>query len=195
METRDPIPVYNKKRLTVEEYLQFERESDAKHEYFRGEVYATAGAGVRHNQIFSNFFIALGIQLKGKPCQPYGSDLRIHIPQNTLFTYPDISVFCGDFVHLDEPADSTIGPTVLIEILSPSTRNYDRGSKFKLYRDIPTLKDYILVDSDMIGVEAFRINGSGHWELEEYTQSAEMLKISSLDISISLAEIYNKTKL
>lgn len=98
MEVRDPIVVYNKSKLSVEEYLQFEKASRDKHEYFKGEIFAMAGAGARHNVIFSNFFISIGIQLKGKPCKPYGSDLRIHIPENSLFTYPDISIICGEII-------------------------------------------------------------------------------------------------
>src|SRR5690606_156720 len=132
---RDPIVVYNKSKLTAEEYLRFEKESVQKHEYFNGEVFALAGAGSRHNVIFSNIFIGIGSQLKGKPCKPYGSDLRIHIPENNLFTYPDISIICGDIIPSEPDADTAVLPTVLIEILSPTTKNYDCGGKFRLYRD------------------------------------------------------------
>ena len=156
MDVREPIPVYNKTHVSIPEYLAFERESQKKHEYFKGEVFAMAGAGTRHNILFSNLFIELGMRLKGKPCRPFGSDMRVHIPQNTLFTYPDISIFCGEPNVYEE--DSAIGPIALIEILSKSTKNYDRGEKFKLYRDIPTLKEYILVDSETILIEAFRLN-------------------------------------
>jgi Uma2 family endonuclease len=92
--------------------------------------------------------------LKGKPCKPFGSDLRIHIPENTLFTYPDISIICNEIKTSPVDLDTAILPTVIIEILSSSTRNYDHGGKFKLYRDIPSLKEFILIDSESIGVEA-----------------------------------------
>jgi Uma2 family endonuclease len=193
MDVREPIPVYNKKYLTISEYLTFERDSDEKHEYFNGEVFAMAGAGWRHNILFSNLFIQLGIQLNGKTCRPMGSDMRVYIPQNTLFTYPDISIFCGDVELYQE--DSAIGPSVLIEILSHSTKNYDRGEKFKLYREIPTLKEYILISSESVLIEAFRLNLSGHWELEEYKSSEQALLMPSLGISISLKEIFKGTKL
>ncbi|MEX2230606.1 MAG: Uma2 family endonuclease [Cyclobacteriaceae bacterium] len=195
MEIRDPIVVYDKKKISIEEYLQFERGSVEKHEFYRNEVFAMAGAGRRHNKIFSNLFIALGIKLKGKACQPYGSDLRIHIPENTLFTYPDISVFCGDFIISKEDKDTVLEPTILFEILSPSTKDYDRGGKFKLYRDIPTLKEYILIDSESINIEAFRINASGNWELEEYKQLSKILELSSVQVAIPLSEIYEGTKI
>src|SRR5690554_8040933 len=95
MEVRDPIVVYNKSKFTVDEYLRFEKDAAQKHEYFNGEIFAMAGAGPRHNIIFSNVFRELAYHLKGRPCKPFGSDLRIHIPENALFTYPDISVICG----------------------------------------------------------------------------------------------------
>jgi Uma2 family endonuclease len=193
MEIREPIAVYDKKKLSVEEYLRFERESLEKHEFYRNEVFAMAGAGPRHNKIFSSLFIALGIKLKGNRCQPYGSDLRIHIPGNTLFTYPDISIFCGEFIVSYEDPDSVVQPTVLFEILSPSTKVYDRGGKFKLYRDIPALKEFILVDSESINIEAFQINRNGHWELQEYKHVSETLEIPSVQIGIPLAEIYGGT--
>lgn len=195
MEVREPIVVHNKSKLTAEEYLQFEKESLHKHEYFKGEIFAMAGAGARHNVIFSNLFIGIGSQLKGRPCKPYGSDLRIHIPENTLFTYPDISIICGEIIPSQIDADTAILPIVLIEILSPSTKNYDRGGKFRLYRDIPALKEYILIDSESISIEVFRINGQGHWELEEYRSIENILTIPAVDLSFPLKEIYEGTKL
>lgn len=194
IEVREPILAYGKKKLTIEEYLAFEREAEGKHEYFEGEVFAMSGAGTRHNIIFSNLFIELGTKLKGKPCMPFGSDMKVHIPENTLFTYPDISVFCGDKKQIDEE-EFSISPTVIIEILSPSTKNYDRGGKFKLYRDIPSLKEFILIDTESVSIEAFRLNTTKHWELEEYKSINDSLLISSIDVSVSLTNIYSNTKL
>lgn len=195
MEIREPVVAYNKKRFTAEEYLEYENAAEYKHEYYQGEIFAMAGAGARHNVIFSNLFIQIGIGLKGKPCRPYGSDMRIHIPENTLFTYPDISIICGEIIPSDKDADTATLPSVLIKILSPSTRNYDRGIKFKLYRDIPSLKEYILIDSESIAIEAFRINAQGHWELEEYKTIHQILAVHTVEISLPLAEIYEGTKL
>lgn len=195
IEVRDPIALYNKTRFTVEEYLAFEKENPEKHEFFKGEIFAMSGASPRHNVIFSNLFGELVTKLKGSLCKPYGSDLRIHIPENTLFTYPDISVICGDIVTSEADQDTAILPTVLIEILSPSTRNYDRGDKFKLYRDIPSLKEYVLIDSESILIEVYSINERGHWELTEYKSLADTLVLHSLKLSISLMDIYEGTKL
>jgi|SRR5690349_12312609 len=195
MEVRDPIQVYDKKKVSAEEYLAFERQSRDKHEFLQNEVFAIAGVSLRHNKIFANLFGILAMRLRGKPCQPYGSDLRIHIPENTLYTYPDISIICGDFIPAEPDPDTAVLPTVLIEIVSPSTRNYDRGGKFKLYRDIPTLKEYILIDSEAISIESFRLNSTNHWELEEYKDVSETLTISSVELNILLSDIYEGTKI
>ena len=195
MELREPAVAYGKNKLTPEEYLEWESNALQKHEYYRGELFAMAGASVRHNVIAKNLMIGTGVRLQGKQCQPYGSDLRIQIPENTLFTYPDISIICRDIVEEETNDDYTIEPAVIIEILSPSTKGYDRGEKFRLYRDIPTLKEYILIDSESIAIEAFRINASGHWELEEYKSLNEVLPIPVVDITIPLHDIYEGTKL
>jgi Uma2 family endonuclease len=195
IEVRDPIVVYNKKILTEDEYLDFERNSETKHEYFKGEVFAMAGADVRHNKIFSNIFGELFTKLKGKSCQPYGSDLRIYVPENTFYTYPDITVICGDLIPSAKDHNSIIQPTVVIEILSPSTKSYDRGDKFRLYREIPTLRDYVLIDSQSISVEAYHLNKSRHWELEEFKTTESSLTLYSLNITMPLTEIYEGTKL
>jgi Uma2 family endonuclease len=190
---REPIPAYGKVRLSIAEYLAFERESQEKHEYYRGEVFAMSGASGRHNIIFANLFGELLSKLKGKSCYPYGSDMRLHIPQNSLFTYPDISVYCGDVKLIDD--DNALEPVVLIEILSPATRNYDRGDKFKLYREIPALREYILVDTETINIEVFRLNKANHWELEEYTSPDHQLEILSLKLTLTVSELYKGTRL
>lgn len=191
----EPAPAYQKAFYTVAEYLEMEKASDTKHEFFEGEVFAMAGAGRRHNVIAKNTSGELYAALRGKPCQPYGSDLRIHIPENTLFTYPDISIICGEITPSKVDDDTAVQPTVLIEILSPSTKNYDRGGKFKLYRDIPALKEYILIDTEEINIECFRLNATGHWELEEYKKLEAMLAIHALNLSVNIQDIYNGTGL
>src|SRR5450755_2437452 len=143
MEVEEPSHAYQKKFYSIQEYLEMENEALEKHEYYKGEIFAMSGAGARHNIISVNILISLGISLKGKKCRPYGSDMRINIPENTLFTYPDISIFCGEVKTLKEDQNTATLPIAIIEILSPSTRNYDRGVKFMLYRAIPSLTDYI----------------------------------------------------
>jgi Uma2 family endonuclease len=190
MELREPSIVYGKKRLTIEEYLEYEKTSGEKHEYYQGEIFAMAGAKIAHNRIVVRLTGLLSQQLRGKPCEPFNSDQRIHIPENTLFTYPDISIVCGEVKTLNNDDYNVLNPSIIIEVLSPGTKNYDRGEKFQLYRDITTLKEYILVDSQFIRVEAFRINTHGHWELEEYKTIKAVLQIPTIDVSLPLNEIY-----
>ena len=195
MDLKDPLPSYQKKSYSIQEYLEMEKDSLEKHEYFDGEIFAMSGAGTRHNIISVNIIMALGIALKGKGCRPYGSDMRIHIPENTLFTYPDISVICGEVKLSKQDPETATQPTAIIEILSPSTKNYDRGVKFMLYRAIPTLKHYILVDATSVHIEHFAINREGLWQLQEYNSLSENINILSLDIALLLDDVYEETKL
>jgi Uma2 family endonuclease len=189
-EVREPVFAYGRRKLTIEEYLKWESANVDKHEYYQGEVFAMSGGKISHNIISANLLVSLGVRLRGKSCRPFNSDQRIHIPENTLFTYPDISVVCGDPVTLNNDQWNILNPSVLMEVLSPSTSRYDRSDKFKLYRDIPTLKEYILVDSQTIRIEAFRINEGGLWELVEYENADGSLHLSALNMYIPLTEIY-----
>jgi Uma2 family endonuclease len=129
-------------------------------------------------------------RLAGKSCKPYNSDQRIFVSKNTLFSYPDISIVCGKIETKDNDNFNLLNPTVIIEVLSKSTRDYDMGGKFALYRDIPSLKEYILIDSESLNVYAFGINEKKHWELEEYKMMQDILPVKNLDLSIRLTEIY-----
>ncbi len=203
MEIREPAVAYGKNKFTEEEYLQMERIAEERHEYYRGEIFrmqghgellAMSGAGYNHNEIFTSLFGDLALRLKGKPCRPYGPDMRLHIPENTLYTYPDITIYCNPAI--DNPGgDVAANPSVIIEILSPSTRDYEMGGKFALYREIPSLKEYILIDSLAIGVYVFRLNAAGHWELEEMKKFIDVLTIKTVSITIALSDIYSGTKL
>jgi len=190
MEVREPAVAYGKQKITIEEYLEMESTSLEKHEYYKGEIFAMSGALVPHNRIAKNFLTILAFKLRGKTCEPFGSDQRIHIEANTLFTYPDISIICGELLTLNNDNWNVLNPSVIIEVLSKSTKNYDRGEKFKLYRDIPTLKEYILVDSESIHIEVFRLNENNHWELEEYNSFIALLEIKAIHESFLINEIY-----
>ncbi|MCW3089298.1 MAG: hypothetical protein JWP81_367 [Ferruginibacter sp.] len=181
-------PVLN--YISEQDYLEAERKAFEKHEYYKGEIFAMSGASFAHNKIFSNLFGELAGKLKGKSCKPYGSDLRIHIPANTLYTYPDISIICGKEEPTDDHFDTATNPSVIIEILSKSTRDYDKGTKFTLYRDIATLKEYILVDSTAMVVEKFIRNADSSWQFTEYKSPDAVISISTVEISLLLADIY-----
>ncbi len=195
MEVNEPAIAYSKQKISIEAYLKMENAAMEKHEYYKGEVFAMSGAKLSHIRITGNFFNALTNKLKGKKCQPFGSDMRIHIPTNTLFTYPDISIVCGEVITLNNDEYNVLNPTVIIEVLSKSTKNYDRGEKFKLYRDINTLKEYILVDSESMHTEIFRLNENNHWELEEYNDAGNYILIKTINENILIDEIYENVKL
>lgn len=194
-ELREPAVAYGKQKFTIQEYLEIEETALEKHEYYKGEIFAMSGSKVPHNAIAGNLYANLHSKLRGKKCKPYNSDQRIHIEANSLFTYPDISIVCGEIITLNNDNWNVLNPTVIIEVLSPSTKNYDRGEKFKLYRDIPTLKEYILVDSESIHIEIFRLNENNHWELEEYNQTDEYLKVKAVNENILISEIYEGVKI
>jgi Uma2 family endonuclease len=183
------------KFISQSDYLQTERLAVDKHEYFRGEVFAMNGASITHNVIFSNTFNEIGNQLKGKSCRPFGSDLRIHIPKNTLYTYPDISIICGEIKTTDDKFDTVTNPSVIIEILSASTRNYDKGEKFTLYREIDSLQEYILIDSERIMVEKFIRNADNSWQLTEYKSIEQSFKITTVAIEMTLETVYQDVKI
>lgn len=179
-----------KKYFTVEEYLEFERNSSEKHEYYQGEIFDMSGASFVHNKIFANFFGELSSKLKGKTCQPFGSDLRTSVQVGNLFAYPDISVICGNPDFTDDKFDTVKNPTVIIEILSPSTRNYDLGGKFLLYKQIETLKEYILIDSEAIKVIKYSKNDDNSWLMIEMNSLNENLKLNSVKVELKLEDIY-----
>lgn len=179
------------KHISQKEYLDFERNALDKHEYYKGEIFAMSGASYEHNLIESNLRGLLHSFLKGKKCKAFGSNLRIHIPSNTLYTYPDILVICNEPVFVDDEFDTVVNPSVIIEILSPSTANYDRGSKFDLYREIETLQDYILIDSKAVHVVNYTRNDDNTWTLFETKILTDTIAIHSINFTTTLSEIYD----
>lgn len=193
MEVREADIAYGNRKYTIEEYLAMEQAASEKHEYYRGEIFAMSGAKLQHNLVARNLLASLAMLLKGKSCQPLGSDMRVHIQANTLFTYPDISVVCGEPEFLNNDEWNLLNPSVIIEVLSSATKTYDRGDKFNLYRAIPSLREYILVEPETVGIEVFYINADGHWELKEYKQIDETININTIKVSLPLLVIYEGT--
>ena len=172
------------------DYLEEEKKAAEKHEYFAGEIFAMSGASIPHNRISRNLLVILANILRGKGCEPFGSDLRIHIPSKSLYTYPDISIFCGEVEKAKTDFDTATNPKVIIEVLSKSTKDYDRGSKFTLYRDIKSLKEYITIDSESVHVESWSRNEDNTWLLSEYKSIADMMTFKALQINTPLSDIY-----
>jgi Uma2 family endonuclease len=195
-EIRKPIAIKGETHFTVEEYLAYENQSVEKHEYLECEVLEMPERGIAHNILFTNIFGELANALrKDKSKAIFGSNMRLYVPQNTLFAYPDISIYDRDLRTWNDEYDSITDPIVLIEIVDVHSNHYDRGNKFKLYREIPTLKEYILVDSESISIEVFKLNAINHWELEEFKSIEQNLLIASLSVMIPLREIYEHTDL
>ncbi|MDM8546689.1 Uma2 family endonuclease [Candidatus Venteria ishoeyi] len=177
-----------KQNTTRENYLAWEEQSNHKHEFFQGEIFAMSGGSFNHARLSVNILSSLSQSLRGKPCQPMNSDMRIQTPTG-LDTYPDVSVFCGE-PELSDQQRTLLNPVVIFEILSPSTRDYDRGDKFASYRSITTLHDYILVDSENIRVEHFRRADNKEWVLHEYNETKSSLFLPIMNTDLTLLEIY-----
>jgi Uma2 family endonuclease len=190
MEVKEPAIAYSKRKYSLEEYFEMENSTAEKHEYYQGEVFAMSGAKLPHNDICENLFFHLRLKLKGKPCKPKNSDTRIHVEKNTLVTYPDVSVTCGDRITLNNDNINVLNPVIIFEVLSDSTRKYDEEAKFKLYQDIPTLKEYVMVESETTGIRAWHKNEQGIWEPEAYTNIDQTLYLPAIRVSLELKEIY-----
>lgn len=187
-EVKEPAPKYN--YVSPEAYLAMEGASQEKHEYFKGEVFAMSGASPQHNDIAYNINRVVAPFLHGKGCKLYGSDFQIHIPENTLFTYPDFTIVCGKAETTDVYTDNLTNPIVIIEILSKSTKDYDRGTKFNFYRAIKTLKEYVLIDLTSISVELFTKQKDDKWILSEYKQLTDSFVISTIGLTLQLKDVY-----
>ena len=177
-----------------EQYLALERKAEQKSEYINGRIFAMAGASRQHNQITFNISVALGIQLKGRTCVAYSSDMRVKVKQTGLYTYPDVVATCNEPQFEDSFVDTLLNPTIIIEVLSDSTEVYDRGGKFAHYRRLPSLQEYILIAQDGICVEHYSRQDE-RWLLTEMSDLAETLRLDSIDCTLSLVDIYDKVEI
>ncbi|GAA5526450.1 Uma2 family endonuclease [Herpetosiphon gulosus] len=178
--------------MTIEEYLAGERTSPAKHEFLNGQVYALAGASRNHNLIVVNLIAELHSQLKQRSCSVFPSDLRIKISATGLYTYPDVSVVCGETWFDDSHQDTLLNPTLIIEVLSPSTEHYDRGGKFQHYRQIPSLREYLLVAQDPYHIEHYSRQAANQWLLSEIDDPQAVLELRSIQCRLTVQEVYAK---
>jgi Uma2 family endonuclease len=182
-----------KKYISPEEYLAIERDSLERHEYFDGEIFLMAGTSEEHANISSNVNISLGTQLKKRPCKSYQSDLRVHIPATGLYTYPDVIVVCGKPQLLEDAyLDTLLNPDLIIEVLSPSTADYDKGTKFDHYRTIDSLKEYVLVWQDKKRVARYTKQTDGSWTLNDFIGEEAEIVLSSINCKLLMEDIYDK---
>lgn len=176
--------------ISPEEYLQLERKAEFKSEYFRGEVFAMAGASRNHGRILANVLAGIHRQLRQTNCNAYASDLRVSVSASGLYTYPDVVVTCGEEKLID--GDTLTNPVLIIEVLSPSTQDYDRGQKFQLYRNLPSLVEYMTVAQDSVHVEHYRSQGNGKWLLEETDELSSGIAFGCIPAQLTVADIYEK---
>ena len=177
--------------ISEELYLTHERESITKHEYYAGEVYAMAGASEQHNLIAMNIAASLHSQLRGGECRTYPSDMRVKVVKTGLHTYPDFTVVCGQSLFTERnKRDTLINPTIIIEILSPSTERYDRGMKFQHYRTIETLQEYVLVSQDKYHIERFIRQEPNEWLFSEVLDRDSSLALPSIQGVLALRAVY-----
>lgn len=186
------------KLITIEEYLSAEEKALEKSEFYKGEVFAMSGASINHNRIVRNaqtlidghLLALIDGHLLGKPCEIFPSDVRIHIEANTLFTYPDLTIFCEELEMYNNRSDTALNPTVIIEVLSKSTQEYDRGTKFSLYRQIRSLKEYIMISSTEVLVETYAKQSDNEWLFTAYNKPYDFFIINSINFKTEVNSLY-----
>jgi len=176
--------------ITPTEYLVQERAAEYKHEFYKGRVTAMAGASLAHNEILANLIGEMGNILKGKPCRILPSDMRVTIPSGDAYMYPDALIVCGKPELMDDRFDTLMNPVVIFEILSPSTADHDRVKKFHFYRQIPSFKEYVLIDSTQVFVEVSHRQADGSWKFDASSDPDGHLPMQSIESLLSLEEIY-----
>ncbi|MDQ2808263.1 MAG: Uma2 family endonuclease [Chloroflexota bacterium] len=185
-----PLP---QPRYSQEEYLAYERQAEYKSEYIDGQIIAMAGASREHNLVTTNLLRVISNQLLDRPCEVYTGDMRVKITAQGMYTYPDIVAVCGDPQFEDKGVDTLLNPTVIIEVLSPSTALYDRATKFAYYRQLPSLQEYLLVAQDQRLIEHF-VRTTDGWLLTDPADPA-VLQLPAIGCTVSLAEVYRKVVL
>ena len=189
------VSMVGKTLLTPEQYLEIEREAEYKSEYYQGEMRAMARVSEPHVLIVVNIAAGLHTQLRKRPYFVYMSAMRLAVSAVRLYTYPDVAVVSGKSQFVDDRRDNLLNPTLIAEVLSPSTEAYDRGKKFEHYRHVDSLREYLLVASESIGAELFTRQPDGHWLLTIADRLEDTIEIPSIDCRLTLADIYEKTQL
>ena len=174
--------------VTAEDYLNTERKADFKSEYYDGHVFKMAGARPRHTRIATNLTARLLLALDGGPCQVFNSDMRVHIPATGLYTYPDVSVVCGEPVFVN--SDNLANPILVIEVLSKSTKRYDRTEKFLHYQSLFSLKEYLLVSHDPRLITHCTRLGAEDWRIETVDHARGSLTLASIGVEIAFDRMY-----
>lgn len=184
-----------KSYLTPEEYLELERSADCKSEYFNGQVFGMGGASPNHVLIVTNVVSELRSHLKKRPGTVYSTDLRLRVSPTGLYTYPDVVVVCGTPEFSDTHRDTLTNPTLIVEVLSKSTKDYDRSEKFEQYRAIETFVEYVLIAQDKHHVEHYSRQADRTWVLSETNRVEDVIELNSIGCKLAVSEIYDKVDL
>jgi Uma2 family endonuclease len=181
--------------ITPEQYLEIERKAEFKSEYYQGEMFAMAGAGWTHNRLVANLIATLHQQLRSRPCQILPSDMRVQVEATGMYTYPDVIVVCGEPQFLDEKRDTLLNPSLIVEVLSPSTEIYDRIRKFEHYRSVESVSEYLMLASERVSAELYTRQPDGRWLLTAVNRLEDSLDLQSVGVHLALADLYEKVDL
>jgi len=182
------------KYITPEEYLAMEDAAESKHEYYHGEIFAMAGASKNHDRIGVDLVTSVNTTLKNSKCEVFSNEMKIWSKAKNFFAYPDLTIVCGKAEFYEDRDDILTNPLVIFEVLSKSTKSFDRAEKFDFYRSIPTFQEYILIDQHQIHVEQRNMETRNKWILTEYNQITDVIKLAKVDMEISLREIYRRVE-
>ncbi|MBD2530878.1 Uma2 family endonuclease [Nostoc flagelliforme FACHB-838] len=188
------MQITKQRYYTPEEYLELEEAADYKSEYIDGQIIPMAGGTVNHNQIALNLSTELNFAFKKQNYRVFMSDVRLWIPQKLTYTYPDVMILADEPEYFNNRSDIIINPQIIIEVLSKSTKGYDREDKFQAYRTISTFQEYLLIDQTRIHVDQFSKTGKKQWALREYDEEDEAIALVTVPFEISLQDLYNKVK-
>ncbi|MBD2567730.1 Uma2 family endonuclease [Anabaena lutea] len=188
------MQITEKQYYTPEEYLELEATADYKSEYIEGQIIPMAGASINHNRISLNLSSGLNFAFRDKNYEVFMGDIRLWIPQRLIYTYPDVMIIADEPEFFNNRTDTITNPQVIIEVLSKSTKGYDREDKFEAYRTIPSFQEYLLIDQNRIHVEQFSKTGKKRWNLYEYDEEDEKISLVTVTFEISLQYLYNKVK-
>jgi Uma2 family endonuclease len=177
---------------SLEEYLELEVESEERHEYIDGEIVPMTGGSPNHNQIALNLSGTLNFALKRQPYRVFVTDQKLWIPKKKINTYPDVMIVAGELEFKEGRRDTITNPLLIAEVLSKSTRNYDKDEKFVAYRTIPTFREYLLIDQYTMHVEQYSKTDNNRWIFTEYEDAEQTISLESVNFQISLADIYDK---
>lgn len=182
-------------QITPQDYLAWERRQETRHEFLDGEIFVMTGASREHNLLCGNTFAALHAQLRGTPCEVYNNDMRVKVNETGIYTYPDIVAACTAPQFEDAEVDTLLNPVLIIEVLSDSTEQYDRGTEFRHYRNLPSLRDYLLVAQTECRVEHYARETGSRWLLTEYVGLDDTIELAAVGCRLLLREMYERVPL